>query len=307
MPRPWIPLATAALGFALGLADLVALRSIGVSMQMEGHDVTVPVMMLYAATFAALGGAIGWIAVARGKADADAATIRRQLAALQASADQLLQYEKLASLGRMAAGIAHEVRNPLGVIRSAAALIAEGLPDGSDELARASSFILEEVDRLNRFVARVLDFSRPLAADRRSVPVATAVDRARDLAAPLLSGVQVAVPAAAGSVDADPDLLVQVLVGLLANAGEAGARRIAIDVERCDDRVHIDIGDDGPGVVAEDRDRLFEPFFSRKASGTGLGLSMAHRIAQAHGGSVAYRPHRALGGACFRISLPVAP
>jgi signal transduction histidine kinase len=313
---PWIGLAA---GLSLGATDLGLLLIMGIDMDMAGTNVAVPVMALYGLTFGALGCVIGKVVKARTRARADADTIRRQLVALEASQARLVQAEKLASIGRMAAGLAHEVRNPLGVIRSSASLLQEDLPDPDSEAAEVCTFIRDEVDRLDGFITAILDFSRPVEITRVPVSLRETVDRALRLAELHLDGVTVAVT---GSEDAmaegDPDLLVQVVLGLLVNAGEALDHRGEVQIRVSEGRVEVE--DDGPGVPNDLGDALFEPFVTSKSRGTGLGLAMGLRIAQAHGGQlvlVERPPSRsdrtpsdgaptAGTGACFRLLLPPA-
>jgi len=311
-PTPRWPWYGALAGLLLGASDYLWLRLSGVQMRLEAYDVTLAVMLFFGLSFAGLGYAMGKLMLARARASEDAALIREQYEALQASQARLVQAEKLAGLGRMAAGVAHEVRNPLGVIRSSASLIREGLGDGGDaDLAEASEFIVAEVDRLDGFVRSVLNFSRPLAPELAAVDASAVVDRALALASGQLGEARVDVElggTTAPPVRADPDLLVQLLMGLLVNAGEAGGQRVTVRAGAAGGAAWFEVADDGPGVAQGDEARLFEPFFTTKAAGTGLGLAMASRIAQAHGGRLELTHGRGLGpdggGACLRVTLP---
>ena len=301
---PWLGLIA---GISLGVIDFAGLTVVGIEMEIDNWNVTLPVMVAYGFTFGALGYVIGRLALARDK-------LRLQNAALRETQEQLIQYEKLASLGRMAAGVAHEVRNPLGVMRASAALIEEGLRPDQSNLLRACVFIREEVDQLNGFVTNILDFARPLSPDVAMVTTDEVVERALRLAEEHLSGLEVVRPAAQKeAITVDPDMLVRALLGLLVNAAQAleGSGRVCVDVSRGPAEVTFDVADDGPGVEPTDADKLFEPFFSSKAQGTGLGLPMALRIAQAHQGQLAWVAGAGLGpdgaGARFRLSLPVPP
>ena len=276
MRKPWIG---AALGIGMGLFDAVLLEVLGIQMFLGELVVTWPVMGVYALTFGALGYMIG-----------------RQLelrAELEAQQTQLVESEKLASLGRMAAGVAHEVRNPLGVIRSSAEVLGEEVesPDG----LQASRFIVEEVDRLDAFVGDILDFSRPVRRVGGSASVEDLVSRAVALGGSHLQGVEVSVT----STRQLPELFDRVVLGLLVNAAQAGAHRVEVR----DEPGGLVFEDDGPGVPDEVREQIFEPFFTTKARGTGLGLAMARRLVEAHGGSLSLEPAAASGHAVFRIEL----
>lgn len=315
----WLPWPAAALGFGMGLCDLAMMGWMGIAVGTGGTgvdgvwtDLTVPVMLFYALNFAALGGLIGALMLARQRAADHGATIAAQLQTLQEAQDRMVQAEKLASVGRLAAGMAHEVRNPLAVIRSSAMLLAEDLPEGADDGERAAAFIVEEVDRLDGLIGEILAFSRPVRLDREAVDLDAVVSRAITLAGPHLAGLSVdqgRAPAPVSPVLGDPDLLSRVVLGLLVNAQEASAHAVRVSVGQSEAQAWVEVADDGPGVPDETTPQLFEPFFTTKAQGTGLGLAMGQRIAQAHGGELAYRRGSGVGpsgaGACFRVALPL--
>ena len=234
---------------------------------------------------------------------------------LETSQRAAAQNEKLAAIGRLAAGVAHEVRNPLGVIRASASMVQESFDDG-EEAHRACAFICEESDRLNALITALLTFARPTQPRCAVVDVEKALERALQITDRDCTRKRIAVEREAiGTIPpayADPDLLSQAVLDLLTNAVEAVAEggRVALRVDAARDEIVVDVADDGPGVADEHRDQLFEPFFTTKASGTGLGLAMTARIAEAHGGRVDYQPGRGAGpggsGACFRLHLPIA-
>jgi two-component system sensor histidine kinase HydH len=268
-----------------------------------------------ALAFGALGFAVGRLALARQRARRDAETITSQLHELEDTQQRLVQQEKLAAIGRLAAGVAHEVRNPLGVIRASAKMVQESFAAGDDRW-RACEFVAEETDRLNALITALLTFSRPTAPRLIEADLARVVDRALELARPAIERRHVRVEreasAALPGLRADPDLLSQVLLDLVLNAIESVAPggRVAVRADAVDGRLVVEVADDGPGVPPGERESIFEPFVTTKSRGTGLGLPMALRIAEAHGGSLAYVPEAGLGprgaGACFRVSVPVA-
>ncbi|MCB9797148.1 MAG: hypothetical protein H6741_31055 [Alphaproteobacteria bacterium] len=284
-------------GLALGLGDTLVLLALGAEMRMGELDILFPTMALFSATFGAFGFMMGRLAEARVRLAADAALIRAQVTALEEARDRLVAAETLASLGRMAASVAHEVRNPLGVIRSSAALIEEGLAPESED-AEAAQFILEEVDRLDDYVGRILDYARPLLPERRPVDLGAVAARARRL---IDGRLEVEVEGATPEVEGDEELLVRLLLGLLVNAAEAGASRVRLRLGEGAGEVRVDVCDDGEGVPEGAREMLFEPFFTTKAQGTGLGLALARRVAEAHGGGLELVEGE---GTCFRLSLP---
>jgi signal transduction histidine kinase len=300
-------------GVAMGLGDMALFSALGVEMRIGGHDVVAGVMGLFIVTYGVLGWVIGRLVEARERAAADARTISEQLQALAASQHALMHSEKLAAIGRLAAGVAHEVRNPLGVIRASASMLEEGSAL-DDDARQACRFIREEIDRLNGLITSLLAFARPTEPRLASVAPDAVIDRALRLATPEAERRRIALvrdtPPALPDVRADPDLLAQVLLGLLVNATEAVGEQGRIVVRASADAaaVTVDVADDGPGVAPGNAEQVFEPFFTTKASGTGLGLAMALRIAQAHGGTLELAPGAGAGaggaGACFRLRLP---
>ncbi|PCC71600.1 Signal transduction histidine kinase [Nannocystis exedens] len=290
----------ALLGFGAGLFDFLLLRLAGV-------DVSLVVVGFFAVTFAGFGYAIALLLDARDRLKASAA-------ALEASHRRAAHSEKLAAIGRLAAGVAHEVRNPLGVIRSSAALVLEDMTEGTDN-HQAARFIIEEVDRLNAVVTALLDYARPLAPRREPVDLAGLVTAVEPLVRDALRPKRGRLDAAEGDGPAlrgDPDLLAQLVYGLALNAAQAigDGGRIELRVRRRGEAVELLVRDDGPGVAPEHAARLFEPFFTTKKTGTGLGLATAARIAEAHGGALELVPGAGLGpegrGACFCVRLPEA-
>lgn len=303
MSKAWLGFG---LGLSLGLCDLVVLHLIGVRIRYGDLDMTLVVMSVFALTFAALGYANGRLAEARTK-------IRDQLDELEATQAQMLEYEKLASIGRMAASVAHEVRNPLGVIKSSAALLVECVDPAEEDATKAGDFIAREVDRLDGFIKSLLDFSRPLSPTRVSVSAQSLADRVQELGveAARSGGVTLEVDAAGGPWRLDIDLIARAITTVVVNAvqaaGEGGRVRLVIRDDGAGN-AEITIADNGPGIDDEVADKIFEPFVTTKAKGTGLGLPMAQRIVQAHRGAIAALDRAGLGdgglGACFRLSLP---
>jgi signal transduction histidine kinase len=302
-------------GLVLGAVDTAFLLASGVEMTIGGRSATLAVAATFGSSSALLGFLIGRLFQARARARADADTISRQLAELEATHAAWLQNEKLASLGRLAAGIAHEVRNPLGVIRASATMVQESF-DPDDEAYRACQFIREETDRLDGLVKSLLGFARPTELRASSCSVEKLFDRVLHLADASLRerGIEARrdVDARLPELRGDPDLLAQMLLDLVTNAIEAmeHAGPIELRARLTGDAVLLEIADAGPGIPRAEAERIFEPFHTTKPRGTGLGLAMARRIAVAHGGSLEAVELRGAGpgfsGACLRARLPLA-
>lgn len=237
--------------------------------------------------------------------------LRRSYADLARAQDQLVRQERLAALGELAAVVAHEVRNPLGVIfNSLGALRRLVAPPGGD--ARMLLDIVgEEAERLNRMVGDLLDFARPSRPTLHPEPLLPVVD---DAVAAALSGigrkVRVVrdVPDSLPPLPMDPHLLRQVIVNLVVNAAQAmphgGTLTVRAQVDEA--AVVLELGDTGTGIPDEVRHRIFEPFFTTRATGTGLGLAVVKRIVDDHHGEIEVRPG-AGGGTVFALRLPLAP
>jgi two-component system sensor histidine kinase HydH len=303
----------AAAGLALALFDTWLLTVFGVEMRAGQVDAAPIVALTFAINLTILGWLAGGLAMANARARADAETIRSQQAALAVSQRAAFENEKLAAIGRLAAGIAHEVRNPLGVIRASAAMVRGHFAPGDDS-HRACGFILDEIDRLDGLIASLLAFARPTALRVRPAALDQVVARAAALADETLrkrdAKLVAEIAAPAPELPMDPDLIAQVLLGLVTNAAEAVAPGgcVALRARVEPEVVVVAVADDGPGVPEADRTRVFEPFYTTKASGTGLGLAMAERIARAHGGELRVVQGAGAGpggrGACFELVLP---
>jgi len=224
---------------------------------------------------------------------------------------ELLEANRLASIGQVASGVAHEINNPLGVILGYTVLLRSdpGLRD-RDELA----IIEDEVRQCQRIVSGLLDLARPVRLHLGEVDlgdvVAEAVARLADSGKSAGVDIDVDQSAPPAAIRADEMKLKQIVVNLLMNAVEAASderaatRSVQIRWVAQGDRVGLEVIDGGPGVPAEALPRLFEPFFSTKDRGHGLGLAIARSLARAHGGDVVVGPRGGAQGARAALLLP---
>jgi len=249
--------------------------------------------------------------------------VLRDVSRVRELEDQLRRSDRLASLGTLAAGLAHEIKNPLTSLRTFIGLMPRKI---GEERFRESLLrvVPGELDRINGIVDHLLQLARPSTLRLQPVLVSTLLDRALDLHAQELElhGIEIVrqYDSACPAVQADPDELYKVLVNLVRNAleameqgGELTARIGWAGVGEAPTSgrrgpswrgVRIEIADTGPGISAEAAERVFTPFFTTKAGGTGLGLALTHKIIEEHGGAVRF-VSPASGGATFRIVLPI--
>jgi signal transduction histidine kinase len=214
--------------------------------------------------------------------------------------------ERLAAVGEMAALVAHEVRNPLGILRGQIELARERLgPLAPAREQTRFGEMLAEVNRLNRLTEEFLGLTRDVALEITEVDLGALAQAVADEARLVAPAAEI-VASGAITVRADPDKLRQAILNLVLNATQVGGAGVcvAIEVGTDGERVRISVVDDGPGVPAELAARLFEPFATGRAGGTGLGLAATRRIAERHGGALVLDSRPGARGARFSIYLP---
>ena len=222
--------------------------------------------------------------------------------------------EKLAAVGTLSAGLAHEIRNPLNAASLQLRLVerrSQGL-EARERILGPVTLVQEELDRLSRLVREFLLFARPSELDTREVDLCSMCQQVLDLVAPLAEerGVTIApcLPAGSVRVEADPQKLQQVLLNLVNNAIQAvsdeGEGEVGLEVRADGAGAQIVVRDNGPGIPQEDLPRVFEPFFSTKPAGTGLGMAIVHSLVTLHGGTIQLRID---GGTEVLLTLPGAP
>jgi len=229
---------------------------------------------------------------------------------LQQSFEQLRRADRLSALGELSAGLAHEVRNPLGSIEGAVQIL--GRRDLAEETRQEfTEMASREVARLKGLLTHFLEFARPQAPRVVASDIGLLLQSVAKLASETARMAQVEIvveaPAAVPSISVDPEQIRQVLLNLAINATQAmpTGGRITLRALRDGESVRIEVEDEGVGIPTEDLERVFDPFFTTRSNGTGLGLSIAYQIVSQHGGHIAARknPER---GMTFVVTLPIA-
>jgi signal transduction histidine kinase len=239
--------------------------------------------------------------------------VERKMVEMQAMEQQLIRAGRLQSLGELTAGLAHEIKNPLASLKAASAIIADEIPETSPR--RKMVVILQkEIDRMAALLDRFLSFARPGHLTFARVELAHAVEQAIALVKPQADVRRVALhveaPSAGLVIQGDVDKLTQIFLNVLLNAVQFSPESGHVEV-RCQEQAlphgrfaMVSIMDEGPGIAAEDRERIFDPFFSTREHGTGLGLAIASRLMDEHEGyiEVANPPGK---GAAFLLRFPL--
>jgi two-component system NtrC family sensor kinase len=242
--------------------------------------------------------------------------IELRTADLRNAQEQLVRTEKLSSLGKLSASIAHEINNPLAGILTFAKLVSRTLADGPPDDARRATLqrnlalIERETQRCSAIVKNLLDFARERPMQQKALDARAPLDEALSLVANQFQthGIEIARDLrAAPDVLADFGQLRQAFVNIAINACEAmgSSGRLAVATRAAKDAVEIEFTDTGPGIPPERLSKIFDPFFTTKEKGTGLGLSVVYGIVERHGGTVSVESEPGKG-TTFTIRLPVA-
>jgi len=256
-----------------------------------------------------LGMSLSWLRNAAG-AEEGAIVIFQDLTQLVEMEEQLRRSERLGAVGQLAAGLAHELRNPLASLSGAVELLAADLPKTDRHSLTLSQIVQRETARLNRLVSDFLTYARPGPGHSVPVPLRALFEELAALVArDATLGVEVDVRVPAGlAVLGNADQLRQVFWNLVRNAAESEPRDRKVHVSARETRpseLEVVVEDQGCGIAPDTMERLFEPFHTTKAKGTGLGLATVHRVVEAHGGRIGVTSELGRGTA-VRVYLPSA-
>jgi signal transduction histidine kinase len=283
------------------------------------HPVSQPEQYLEILLYNVIGGLTGFLA-GRERQQKDAQQLAtRQLEAsyrtLRAQADQILEIEeqlrradRLSTLGELSAGMAHEIRNPLGSIRGTAEILKDGV-DPADPRHEFAEILVREVDRLNRVLENFLRFARQAPPERGLLDLNAVVREVLDLTRRQAERGDVDVvlrTAALPQLAGDAGQLRQAFLNLVLNAFQAmpAGGQLTVVTGHDDAQAKVSITDTGPGIPVAEQERIFKTFVTTRPDGTGLGLSISQRIVAAHGGSIAVASTPG-AGATFTITLPL--
>jgi two-component system sensor histidine kinase HydH len=235
----------------------------------------------------------------------------KDLTEVRALRREIERSRRLASVGRLAAGVAHEIRNPLSSIKGFATYFKQRYQDVPED-RQTASIMIQEVDRLNRVVSQLLEFARPVTVSPKAASFKTLLQDSLKLIERQAQDKQITIntrnSAHIDVVKIDPDRINQVLLNLYLNAIEAmapgGQLQIEVSGSEANSGLKIRVADTGHGIAGEDLSRIFDPYFTTKSSGTGLGLAIAHNIVETMGGTIEVNSE-AGKGTTFTLTLPI--
>lgn len=235
--------------------------------------------------------------------------VLKDLSELRRLEFEIRRREKMAAIGNLAAGVAHEIRNPLSSIKGYAAYLGNVFESDSEN-RKAADIMVEEVDRINRVISELLEFARPSDLKRSETHMGDLVGHCLDIVAheAEFAGVSIIrhLDETLPPMMVDPDRMTQVLLNVMINAIQAMDRggRLTVRARVMDSAMVLDIEDTGKGIAHDDLAGVFNPYFTRKKNGTGLGLAIAHKIVDNHGGSIQIHSQENVG-TTISILIPV--
>jgi two-component system sensor histidine kinase HydH len=239
--------------------------------------------------------------------------VLRDLSEIKLLQEKVKRSEKLAAIGELAAGVAHEIRNPLSSIRGFAQFLRHSLKDKPQEKEYAETMVTE-VDRINRVVTDLLTFARPMTVEISPTDITELIEHSVRLveADALSRDVNIRMNISdLSKLPLDANQITQALLNLLLNALQAlppkGNIEIGAELDASDSRLHLWVKDDGPGIPNNLIEKIFDPFYTTHEKGTGLGLAIVHKIAENHNGEIRVNspPKGMARGCCFSIFIPI--
>jgi two-component system sensor histidine kinase HydH len=243
-----------------------------------------------------------------------AVIVLRDLSEIKKLQEKVRRAEKLAAIGELAAGIAHEIRNPLSSIRGFAQFLRHALKDKPQEQMYAATMVAE-VDRINRVVTDLLTFARPMEAELAPTDITELIEHTLRLVAADASSRDIQIQTRIADVSKlplDANQMTQALLNLLLNALQAvdqgGRIEIGADLNVDESRLYLWVADNGSGIAPDQKEKIFEPFFTTREKGTGLGLAIVHKIVENHQGEIKIEspPAGSIQGCRFTMIIPIS-
>jgi two-component system sensor histidine kinase HydH len=238
--------------------------------------------------------------------------ILRDLGEVRRLQEEIQRKEKLAALGGLAAGVAHEIRNPLSSIKGLATFFAKKFAEGTED-RQAAGVMVREVDRLNRVISELLEFARPSELDLKPTDLNELLEHSVRLVRQDAKTKNIDINLSKGEnlplALLDPDRFSQCLLNLYLNAIQAMNEGGILSVRSLpgkNENIVVEIEDSGKGMGQEEFNKIFDPYFTTKSTGTGLGLAIVHKIIEAHQGSIKVRS-KSGEGTIFTIFIPARP
>ncbi len=234
----------------------------------------------------------------------------RDLSEVKQLKDEIARSERLASIGRLAAGVAHEIRNPLSSIKGFATYFKERYLEVPED-QKIAEIMIQEVERMNKVIGQLLEFASPLNIEKKPTSLVSLVQHSLKMIEADAHGrgikINTSISPDIEKASVDPDKMKQVFLNLYLNAFEAmengGTLFVELRRDESSGAVSIIISDTGIGIKDEDLNRIFDPYFTTKSSGTGLGLAIVHKIVESHGGEVRVESRKG-EGTVVTILLP---
>jgi two-component system, NtrC family, sensor histidine kinase HydH len=304
--RQWV---FAVVAFVLGVLIAAVAMGAGVRIMIAGRDFSVLAALVLEAALASAGFSIGRMVEARTAERRQQVAAKRTLEEMAGLQARLAELQRIATIGQLGASVAHEIRNPLAIIRSMVQNLSDTAAGRPEDVEPTCKAVLEEIDRVSQVTTMLLGLSRPAVARIVAVDPQLVLSRVEWLARQLPVGRAVSFHVRSVGpqqlMRGDPDLLCQVMLELCANAAAVTppGGHIWLESRSSGGEVVLTVCDQGPGIPGEVRDRIFDPFFSLKAGGSGIGLAVARQIVGSQGGAIDAHTG-AHGGARLEIRMP---
>jgi two-component system sensor histidine kinase HydH len=242
-----------------------------------------------------------------------AVVVLRDLREIKLLQEKVKRSEKLAAIGELAAGVAHEIRNPLSSIRGFAQFLRHSLKDKPQEKEYAETMVTE-VDRINKVVTDLLTFARPMTVEISPTDITELIEHSIRLveADALARDIKIQMKVSdLPKLRLDANQITQALLNLLLNALQAlppkGSIETGAELDTAESRLHLWVKDDGPGIPFNQIKKIFDPFYTTQKKGTGMGLAIVYKIAENHNGEIKVDspPKGMTRGCCFSIIIPI--